>query len=224
MQTFASILLILSSLVSFSFYETPTPCKQILAVGNSITRTPPNPSIGWYNDWGMAASSPDQDWAHQVQAGVAERETCAELTIERMDVPWVDGMLAGFVERTTGQRYDLIVVQTGDNAPAVDETYLAGYRLILDSLPGHDRLVLLSEWSRRAQANAYIQQLAGEYGGAYVDISPIAADNKNRAYAEWGQNAVGWHPGDRGMAEIAGAVLDFIYPRQAIYIPLVVSR
>jgi hypothetical protein len=214
-----NILLSVAVLFSLLPRSVAPDCTQVLAVGNSITRHPPKPELNWYSDWGMAASAPELDWAHQVEAGITARAGCAELNLMRMDVPWIDAL--DEAAASSGQYYDVIIVQMGDNAPAVDEAYLAGYRLILSSLPPHNRLVLLSEWSRREQANAYIQQLAGEYGGAYVDISPIAADNENRAYAEWGQNAVGWHPGDRGMAEIADAVLDAIYPPITVYIPVV---
>ena len=34
---------------------------RILFIGNSITRHGPRPSIGWTNDFGMAASSIDKD-------------------------------------------------------------------------------------------------------------------------------------------------------------------
>ena len=33
--------------------------SNILILGNSITVAPANPSIGWNNNWGMAATAPD---------------------------------------------------------------------------------------------------------------------------------------------------------------------
>ena len=41
---------------------------RVLFVGNSITRHEPNPSLGWYGDWGMAASSKEKDYVHLVVA------------------------------------------------------------------------------------------------------------------------------------------------------------
>ena len=37
---------------------------RILFLGNSITRHMPKPEIGWVHDWGMAASSLENDYVH----------------------------------------------------------------------------------------------------------------------------------------------------------------
>jgi hypothetical protein len=34
----------------------------VLIVGNSVLRHAPAPNIGWFGDWGMAASAPDKDF------------------------------------------------------------------------------------------------------------------------------------------------------------------
>lgn len=39
-----------------------TTFRQALVLGNSITIHPPLPSIGWFGNWGMAASSKDKDF------------------------------------------------------------------------------------------------------------------------------------------------------------------
>ncbi|MEK7718889.1 MAG: hypothetical protein AAB347_04655, partial [Bacteroidota bacterium] len=38
--------------------------KIVVVLGNSIVHTPPVPEIGWYGDWGMAASVRDSDFIH----------------------------------------------------------------------------------------------------------------------------------------------------------------
>ena len=39
---------------------------RVLVLGNSITRHGPKDDIGWYGDWGMAASSADRDFVHRL--------------------------------------------------------------------------------------------------------------------------------------------------------------
>ena len=37
---------------------------RVLFVGNSITKHAPKEEIGWFGDWGMAASEAENDYAH----------------------------------------------------------------------------------------------------------------------------------------------------------------
>ena len=41
---------------------------RILFLGNSITRHAPAPGLGWYGDWGMAASARQNDYVHKLVA------------------------------------------------------------------------------------------------------------------------------------------------------------
>ena len=43
---------------------------RVLVYGNSIALHGPKPDIGWTNDWGMAASAREKDFAHLVLAGL----------------------------------------------------------------------------------------------------------------------------------------------------------
>ena len=46
---------------------------RILFVGNSITLHGYRPQIGWFGEWGMAASSIDKDYAHLLMKKVREK-------------------------------------------------------------------------------------------------------------------------------------------------------
>ena len=46
---------------------------KVLFVGNSIAKHAPKPSIGWNNDCGMAASSPDKDFVHLTVKKIADK-------------------------------------------------------------------------------------------------------------------------------------------------------
>ncbi len=44
---------------------------KVLFLGNSITLLPPLASVGWTNNWGMAARAPEKDFVHLVAHGIA---------------------------------------------------------------------------------------------------------------------------------------------------------
>ena len=46
---------------------------KILFVGNSISRHAPKPDMGWYGDWGMAASEAEKDYLHLIVAKIKEK-------------------------------------------------------------------------------------------------------------------------------------------------------
>ena len=46
---------------------------RVLFVGNSITRHGVKADIGWFNDWGMAATSKENDYVHITKKLVLEK-------------------------------------------------------------------------------------------------------------------------------------------------------
>ena len=43
---------------------------KVVFIGNSITLHGKLPEIGWYNEWGMAASAAEKDYVHLVTAAI----------------------------------------------------------------------------------------------------------------------------------------------------------
>ena len=58
---------------SFKIAQNPNASKRILFLGNSITLHEIKPSIGWHNNWGMAASAEENDFVHIVLNSLKEK-------------------------------------------------------------------------------------------------------------------------------------------------------
>lgn len=49
--------------------------KNVLIFGNSITKHAPGPQVGWYGNWGMAASVESKDFSHIISTALKAQIT-----------------------------------------------------------------------------------------------------------------------------------------------------
>ncbi len=180
--------------------------KKILVIGNSISRHGPNGNLGWNGNYGMAASSQEKDYVHQVYAKICQVQPQfkPELRITR---PADESKMIG------GEAYldyepDLVIVQLGDNfrGKANVEELQKPYEKILAALKekSNPAIFCLSTWGN-PQFDPLIREAAKNQGAVYVDISSLSGNSANRAAAEkrFTNGGVNWHPGDQGMQAIA---------------------
>ena len=69
-------------------------------------------------------------------------------------------------------------------------------------------IIITSLWSSDPVRNGLIQDVVKETGVIFADLRPLAKDPKNSAKAEgnFTHSGVNWHPGNRGMNEIAHTI------------------
>lgn len=176
----------------------------LLVIGNSITRIPPSPALGWTGNWGMAASSPDNDFAHLTAATLNLPLTAlnfSELEKAPMANTW---QIPSYAQTANAQT--AAVVELGDNVSlsSVSE-FGAAYGTLLDALHVA-KLACVSTWWREDAKDAVIENACKAHGGKYVfigDIYPQRADDVGR-YADRDVDA---HPHDWSMQVIATRVV-----------------
>jgi alpha-galactosidase len=108
------------------------------------------------------------------------------------------------------------VLAIGENVPALksadDATKLqASVTQLLKAVKGDRKPVILVRscfWANEAK-DAALKKSSDEVGGIYVDLSALSQDKSlyGRAEREFKNAGVANHPGDKGMAAIAAALM-----------------
>lgn len=195
---------------------------KIVVLGNSITRARMRKDIGWISDYGMAASSIDNDFCHVVKRALAENNPEIEIIPYNIS-PWEqnfsidkDSLFGNVFDNT-----DVVIVRLGENVPADSIGHFdVGLRSLLDyiALKTSAQVIMTGCFWTNWQKDTNIRKVAAErdfpfISLAYLDIDANkalgggeATDTLGNVYHFNGE-FVGSHPNDQGMKAIADALL-----------------
>jgi alpha-galactosidase len=215
------ILFAVIAIISFSATASAqAKSSKILFVGNSITKHGPKADIDWHGNWGMAATSEDKDYVHLVTKALAAKQgTAPEIMVKNVadfERNHVGYDIAGKFADAAGFKADLVILCIGENVaalmtPEAQVNYQEQVTALLKALksnPQANVIVRSSFWADSAKDSA-MRQACEAIGGTFVDISALSKDEKNYARSErpYKHAGVAHHPGDRGMAAIAEAIV-----------------
>ena len=216
------LILLIACLVSQTFAQTPF--KKVLFLGNSITKHSPKADIGWTGNWGMAASSEVKDYVHVFTASLTKQQGATpEILVKNIadfERAHQGYDFAAKVKEAIDFQADLIVLAIGENVPALktteeqaklQEAVTKLLATLLATLKGDRKPVILVRscfWANAAKDEA-LRGACEAVGGIYVDLSALSADKSlyGRAEREFKHAGVANHPGDKGMAAIAAALM-----------------
>ena len=198
---------------------------KVLVYGNSIALHGPLAKIGWTNNWGMAASAPEKDFAHLVVAGLesklGKKANFRIRNLAALERNFTNN-ISTVAEIAADDKWkpDYVVVAIGENA-RVDATHAAAYRNFLADIarPFADagaRIVMRSPFWRNAAKAECTENAAADVGATYVDAGDLGGKDENKAIGLFAHSGVANHPSDLGMRCIADLILDgFAAPRVA---------
>ncbi len=210
----------------------------VVMFGNSIRKHAPSPSIGWpagFN-WGMAASSEAQDYAHRFVYYMEEKygegtvtlyDTTSISEFERAINNWttdstqgakIKSSVATFVKEAVNSKADIVTFQLGENASGADyeEFYTATTYMISEirkALPDALIVVCTPFWSGEEDGKTRgIKKTADDFGIPVANVHKLNT-RENYAYdGTWITDAtidgVKIHPGDKGMDNIAKLIFE----------------
>lgn len=191
--------------------------SRILILGNSITRHGPAESIGWHGDWGMAASSIQNDYVHRLYAKLQD-DVCfyvRQASDWELNYKKNENILAEFKEEKEFQA-NIVVFMLGENIHDVQteqdmETFkekLAEFLAYVS--PKTAKIIFTSCVWENPLVDKVIMELANQSGQAFIDLNFIGNDGENLAIGCFEHGGVASHPGDKGMEKIATKLHEII--------------
>lgn len=183
---------------------------KILHLGNSLTLHGPAPHIGWTNNCGMAASSPEKDYVHRLRVKIEERGIAVEEMIDNMAdfERRPESLTAETVKPYLDFQPDVIVLRMCENVPGDQRAAFAeGYNRLIGLLnPSGSAAVFCTGafWSA-PDVDKMIQNAADSRGATFLSLVELQED-RYRAIGLFEHAGVAAHPGDEGMEAIADLI------------------
>lgn len=185
---------------------------RVLIIGNSITRHGPRPEIGWTNNFGMAATSIEKDFAHLLAKNVKSMHPYASFALANVAATFERRFQSGIdLERDFGWmrdwKPDAVVLFFGANVPHEYERAPDGrFGQELEKLRNYladgkrTKFLFVEGFYSRPVLDGEKRALARKYGDVWVPLADIRARNDVRGRFN--------HPNDNGMRLIADRIWD----------------
>ena len=189
---------------------------RIMFIGNSVTLHAPLESIGWYGNWGMAASSLEKDYVHVFINGMINQYPNAEFCIVQASCwerNYKDCNYEADFSMAMDFKPDIIICSISANIHEEEFEHDA-FKINLKKL--HDylsckntKIIESSVLFGSEKKNKAILEYVAENEKVYLaDVTDILQDEKNRAIGLFAHEGIQAHPGDSGMKLIAERFLD----------------
>jgi hypothetical protein len=202
------------------FYNYDGKGVRVAFIGNSITLHSYLPSIGWNFRHGMAASSPDKDYAHVMMKMIKEKQPDAAFCVcnvaewERVYANGDDKFPLYTQTRDFGA--DIIIMRFIENCPKADfdnEGFKAGLeRLLAYFNPEGKAKIIISTGFWRHPGDEAIIEYANERNLPLVLLGDLGELDEMKAIGLFEHRGVANHPGDLGMENIAKRLYEKVEP------------
>lgn len=190
---------------------------RMLFLGNSVTLHGPKADIGWTGDWGMAASSAENDYVHVFMREFRKKFPEASWRVGQLADwernYWRDEEILDEFSALREWRADYIfAVFLGANspdAPLAAQDFGVHYEKMLRYFDpdGCARLVVTNMFWESAPRDEAVRRAAVNTGAVLVDINDLGRTDEMMALGEYEHRGVAMHPGDLGMQTIAARLL-----------------
>ena len=195
------------------------------AIGNSLTTHPIMDGI-WWGNWGMAASTRENDFVHKVCSSLEQKYTVHSNAIyyTSWETAADRNSQLSILDPYLNADLDLVTIQLGDNITGNFGTLTSDYQNLIGyvrSKAPHAQIMVIDQFCWPNGTIQQAQQTASStYGVDYISLAPIQNINYKVGGATVSgddgamhtiyNGAVGCHPNDAGMQYIADQILQRI--------------
>ena len=212
--------------------ETPNELNMYM-FGNSILYHGQSESIGWSGNWGMAASSAENDYAHrlnarlageygQVSYAVSSISTYETAIVAQDDADYSAALAASYTEQFRAycaeDMPEIVTIQMGENVSNTDlsaSQYKSAVMQLISMVRTHAPdcgIVLCTPfWGGEAKITA-VEQIAAEADNVRIARLDTLNTDENKAIGMFEHAGVAAHPNDAGMEKIAALIFDAMEP------------
>lgn len=193
---------------------------RVMFVGNSITLHGAAPAIGWQNVCGMAASAPERDYVHLLEAKVLEADSNAAFCICQVS-KWEQCYKEGTEKYTLYEAArtfdaDIIVLRFIENCPATDFEPDAFYQAVTGlvnylNADGKAKILVTTGFWRHP-GDAQLMEYAKNHSLPLIELGDLGERDDMKAIGHFEHSGVANHPGDLGMRTIAERIAKELIP------------
>ena len=188
---------------------------RVLFVGNSITKHGVKHEIGWYGDWGMAASSVQNDYAHIIMSHVRQEHPDAAFCICQC-AEWErqykkgSSVLDAYV-KARNFNADIIIMRIIENCPWSDfekDIFKQEYDKLVTylNLSGKAKIIITTGFWYHT-GDEVLENYAQEHEYPLVKLGDLGQLDEMKAIGLFEHGGVAVHPGDLGMRTIAKRII-----------------
>ena len=195
--------------------------NKILFLGNSLTIHGPSAAVDWHNNWGMAATSQENDYVHILTRSLSKKiGGTPKIMIENIggfEKNYKSYDINKKLKKCFEFKADTVIMAIGENVPVLDSEnsktkFKNSVNKLLNSIKTNSNPVIVVRscfWPYK-DVDKILKQSCKEVDGIFVDIGNLSKDESNYARSErkFTHKGVAAHPGDKGMKNIAYAIFN----------------
>ncbi len=189
---------------------------RVLFVGNSVTLHERLEEIGWFGDWGMAASSKEKDYVHLIEKYIKEKDENAAFCIcnaAEWEHEYNKPNLDIFIPAREFEA-DIIIVKLSANTPLdlyEKDLYKQRFSEFINFLnkTGKAKIIIATEFCKHP-AEEVLNEYSEENNLPLCYLSDIHAKDEFKAGVAFWHNRVANHPADYGMKIIAERIISLL--------------